>query len=1128
MIAPDGAVDWLCVPRFDSPSVFGTLLDRQAGNFRLGPFGINVPNARIYEPGTNTLLTTWHTPTGWIMVRDALTMGPRTHEDEVTPHTRPPTDEEGDHMLVRTVLCIGGTVEVELICEPVFDYGRTPAEWSLIDRHTADATGAGTTIRLKSDLALGVEGDWVRARHDLTQGEQIYCSLSWAEQLESPQNVDQANERLAATAHYWRTWLGRARIPDHRFREAIQRSALAIKGLTYMPTGATVAAATTSLPETPGGERNWDYRFTWMRDSTFTLQALHYLNLDWEAEEFMQFVADLEPNDDGGLQIMYGIDGRRDLTESTRDDLSGYAGAQPGAGRQRRLRPAPERRLRGGPRLDSHPHTSLGSPAAAAVADRARRRPKCATKVWKQPDQGIWEARGKPQHYVSSKLMCWVALDRASKLAAIGGEPKLEAKWGSVADEIKADILDRGVRDGVLRQHYDTDALDASTLLAAIFGFLPGDDERLRKSVEAIADDLTEDGFVLRYRTGETDDGLSGKEGSFLICSFWLVSALAVVGEEQRARDLMEKLLNVASPLGLYAEEFDAGTGRHLGNFPQAFSHLALIEAGGTDHPRGTARGARSVSDSYDVIVIGSGAGGGTLVHRLAPSGKRILLLERGDWLPREPQNWLAQDVFVDNRYVSPETWYDADGKAFQPQVHYFVGGATKLYGAALYRLREKDFGELRHHDGVSPGMADRLRRAGALLHAGGAALPGARRPRRGPDRATGQRALSLPGGLPRAPHPAALRRPRRRRLPPVPRPLRDHARRGQHALQPLRAVQRLRRLPVPGARQVRCRGAGGAAGARASERHAAHQREGRQARYERGGHRRHRGRRRAGGRDRERFAGDVVVVSCGAANSAKLLQLSASDKHPNGLANGSDQVGRNFMFHDSSAVLALSKEENPTVFQKTLGLNDFYFAGDEFDYPLGNIQMVGKSQAPMFRGEKPGETKLAPEWTLERIARHAVDFWLSTEDLPHPDNRALLDRDGKLTVSYTETNATARKRLYDKLRSMLGHLGMHSDHLFTKHAYMKNDIPVAGCAHQAGTCRFGADPATRCSTPTARRTSSTTSTSSTRASSPASAPSIRGSPRWPTGSGSAITCWTGWGPRHVPDHRVGLLGSRP
>src|SRR4051795_10870355 len=277
LIAPDGAIDWLCVPRFDSPSVFGTLLDRQAGYFRLGPFGINVPVARIYEPGTNTLHTTWSTPTGWILIRDALTMGPAQGEDEVTPHTRPPVDYDGEHMLGRTVLCPRGQVDVELICEPVFDYGRAPAEWSIADRHTADASGARTTIRMSTDMALGVEGDWVRARHDLSEGERVYCSLSWAEELASPADIDDANGRLEATTRYWRSWMGRARIPDHRFRETIQRSALAIKGLTYMPTGATVAALTTSLPETPGGERNWDYRFTWMRDATFTLQALHIL-----------------------------------------------------------------------------------------------------------------------------------------------------------------------------------------------------------------------------------------------------------------------------------------------------------------------------------------------------------------------------------------------------------------------------------------------------------------------------------------------------------------------------------------------------------------------------------------------------------------------------------------------------------------------------------------------------------------------------------------------------------------------------------------------------------------------------------------------------------------------------------
>jgi GH15 family glucan-1,4-alpha-glucosidase len=582
LVAPDGAVDWLCVPRFDSPSVFGTLLDREAGSFRLGPFGINVPSARIYEPGTNIVATTWKTPTGWATVFDALTIGPTRGEDEVTPHTRPPADEDAEHMLVRTVLCLEGKIEIELVCEPAFDYGRTPAEWTLVDgdRHTADASGAGTTVRLATDMALGIEGDWVRARHTLERGEQLYCSLSWAEGLASPKDVDDANARIAATRRYWRGWLGGARLPDHRFRDPIQRSALAIKGLTYMPTGATVAALTTSLPETPGGERNWDYRFTWMRDSTFTLQALHYMGLDWEADEFMQFVADLEPNDDGALQIMYGIDGRRDLTESLRKDLSGYDGASPvrtgnGAFDQRQNDVF-------GAVLDSILlHTRRSERLPRRLWPIVEAQAECATRIWKQPDQGIWEARGEPQHYVSSKLMCWVALDRASKLAGMRGDAKLESTWRATADEIKADILERGVRGGVLRQHYDTEALDASTLLAAIFGFLPGDDERLRKSVEAIADDLTEDGFVLRYRTGETDDGMSGKEGSFLICSFWLVSALAIVGEHQRARDLMEKLLRVASPLGLYAEEFDTSNGRHLGNFPQAFSHLALIEAAG-------------------------------------------------------------------------------------------------------------------------------------------------------------------------------------------------------------------------------------------------------------------------------------------------------------------------------------------------------------------------------------------------------------------------------------------------------------------------------------------------------------------------------------------------------------------
>jgi GH15 family glucan-1,4-alpha-glucosidase len=581
LVAPDGSIDWLCVPRFDSPSVFGSLLDRQAGSFRFGPFGINHPTARSYEPGTNVLVTTWKSPSGWIVVHEALTIGPRDHEDKITPHTRPPADDDADHLLVRTVLCLEGSVEVELICEPAFDYGRVSAEWAEVggDRHTVDANGAGQTIRLCSDLRLGIEGNRVRARHILGPGERAYCSLSWAEGLVAPQNVGEAEARIAATTRYWRAWLGRARIPDHHYRTPIVRSALTIKGLTFMPTGAAVAALTTSLPETPGGERNWDYRYTWMRDATFMLQALHWLHLDSEADDFMEFVADVKTTKDGPLQIMYGIDGRHELSESTRDDLSGYADARP---------------VRvGNAAFNQHQNDVFGAVLDSILLHTRRneRLPRrlwpivesqaaCATRVWRDPDQGIWEARGKPQHYVSSKIMCWVALDRASALAEIRGDPKLAATWSATADEIRADILAHGVSDrGVLRQHYETDALDASTLLAGSFKFLAHDDERLRNTVFAVAEELTENGFVLRYRTDETDDGLSGKEGTFLICSFWLVSAFAIVGELQRARDLMERLLRIASPLGLYAEEFDPETGRHLGNFPQAFSHLALIEA---------------------------------------------------------------------------------------------------------------------------------------------------------------------------------------------------------------------------------------------------------------------------------------------------------------------------------------------------------------------------------------------------------------------------------------------------------------------------------------------------------------------------------------------------------------------
>jgi GH15 family glucan-1,4-alpha-glucosidase len=492
-------------------------------------------------------------------------------------------DDDAGHLLVRVVECLDGEAEFELVCEPLFDYGRTLGQWTLHgeDGHLADVTGGDLTLRLASDMAMGVEGGTARARHTLRKGQRAFCALSWAEDLVVPADADEAYALIRETVTFWRSWLARARIPDHPLRPALERSALVIKGLTYMPTGATIAALTTSLPETPGGERNWDYRYTWMRDTTFTLQALHYLNLDWEANEFMQFVADLETNSDGSLQIMYGIDGRRDLTEQTIDTMSGYEGAKP-------VRT-------GNGAFDQRQNDVFGAVLDAVLLQtrRSGRLPgrlwpliraqaDCASAVWRNPDQGIWEARGKPQHYVSSKVMTWVALDRAAKLAEIRGDAALAGQWAATAEEIKAEILEKGVTaDGVLRQHYDTDALDASALLAGIFGFLPGSDPRMRVTVDAIERDLTENGFVLRYRTDETDDGLSGKEGTFLICSFWLVSALSIVGEADRASNLLERLLRIASPLGLYAEEFEMDRARHLGNFPQAFSHLALIEAAG-------------------------------------------------------------------------------------------------------------------------------------------------------------------------------------------------------------------------------------------------------------------------------------------------------------------------------------------------------------------------------------------------------------------------------------------------------------------------------------------------------------------------------------------------------------------
>jgi alpha,alpha-trehalase len=585
LVAPSGAIEWMCLPRLDSPSVFSALLDRDAGSFRLGPADISVPASRRYIPGTMVLETTWMTRSGWCVVRDALVIGP-WHHDKVheSSHRRPPDDYDADHTLVRIVKCVQGTVELNLNCEPVFDYGRLSPEWDWVEDsyHHVIARAKGVEdlqLRLVTDLRVGLEGRRCEARTTLKEGEECFVSLCWDDDHEMPQTLEDAGGRIDSTKEYWRQWLDHGQFPDHPWRVYLQRSALTLKGLTYAPTGAIAAAATTSLPETPGGERNWDYRYTWIRDSTFALWGLYTLGFDYEANDFFNFMADACGNGERPLQIMYGIGGESKLEERELDYLDGYEGARPV--RVGNAAYKQEQHDVWGAALDSvYIHTKSRDYLPDQLWPMLSRQVEAALEHWRKPDRGIWEVRGKPQHFTSSKLMCWVAADRGARLAALRDDTEMGERWQGAADEIHADICKNALdKRGVFVQHYDTDALDASNLLMPLVRFLPPDDERIVKTVRAIAKELTEHGLVLRYRTGDTDDGLQGEEGTFLICSFWLVSALVEIGDVPHARDLCERLLGYASPLRLYAEELDHKSGRHLGNFPQAFTHLALINA---------------------------------------------------------------------------------------------------------------------------------------------------------------------------------------------------------------------------------------------------------------------------------------------------------------------------------------------------------------------------------------------------------------------------------------------------------------------------------------------------------------------------------------------------------------------
>ena len=587
LVAPDGSVEWLCLPRPDSPSVFGALLDRAAGIFRFGPGNTHVPQHRRYLPGTNVLETTWQTPTGWMIVQDFLAIGPVQQDGRRLDYHRAPTDFGAVGALVRIATCISGRVEVAVNCGPLFDYGRIGGRWSYQgDGYHAMSIAAAegdVHLDLTGSIPLGVLGARCYGRTTLAEGQSAFVALSWGGG-HVPADQDEAFSVLNTTVDFWRNWLSAAKIPDHPWKTYLDRSALTLKGLSYAPTGAIMAASTTSLPETWGGARNWDYRFTWIRDSAFMLRSLYRLGFDWEAIEYWGFVLDAVTGGDLNrkpeLQIMYGIAGERDLTEHTLDHLSGYRGARPvrvgnGAWNQQQhdvwgmILDA----------LDIQFHAGAGQ-IVAPVWEGLATFVEAALQHWREPDQGIWEVRGDPKHFTASKVMCWVAASRGADLAAERGDGERAKRWRAGADEIKADVLDKDVsKRGVFRQHDETDDLDASLLLLPIMGFLPPDDKRIRATVLAIADELTEDDLVLRYKVEGTDTGFEGKEGTFTICSFWLVSALAMIGETERARALCQKLLSFAGPLQLYAEEIDTSTGEHMGNFPQAFTHLALIEA---------------------------------------------------------------------------------------------------------------------------------------------------------------------------------------------------------------------------------------------------------------------------------------------------------------------------------------------------------------------------------------------------------------------------------------------------------------------------------------------------------------------------------------------------------------------
>jgi alpha,alpha-trehalase len=579
LLGRDGSIDWLCMPRYDSPAIFTRILDPEAGHWSIRPAG-GFTVERRYLPGTLIVETAFAADSGRVRLTDAMAFaeGQRSHELGLGP----------PHELLRALTGVEGRVELELELAPRPEYGLVRP----LFRKEGDGGrtfGGPNRIGVRAGVPVRVDDEGtMRASFALAAGETVGFALRWAAvedwNPEPPTAPGEVSARIADTAEAWRSWEAEHDVYEGPHRDPVRRSARVLKGLTYRPTGAIVAAPTTSLPETPGGERNWDYRFSWIRDSSLTIEALYIGACTDEAEEFVSFMTSSAGGraGEGSLQIMYGIGGEHDLSERELQHLRGWRDSSPvrvgnGAWGQVQLDVYGELlnslhlyRERLG---ELHPEIQA---FAADLADTAARR-------WREADAGMWEMRGEPLHHLSSKVLCWAALDRAVKLAPALGEYAKVDEWSAARDEIRAAILERGWSESkqAYAQSFDSDELDAAALLMPILGFLPATDERMRATIEAIARELAEDGLVLRYRNEEglNADGLSGEEGTFVICSFWLASCLAKAGELERAEELFDRLVGCANDLGLLAEEIDTASGEQLGNFPQAFSHIGLITA---------------------------------------------------------------------------------------------------------------------------------------------------------------------------------------------------------------------------------------------------------------------------------------------------------------------------------------------------------------------------------------------------------------------------------------------------------------------------------------------------------------------------------------------------------------------